>query len=206
VKDKEIMRQTGRLRWIAAPGLAAILAAAASGCASAKAETRAGRADAPPAASRDGFPSDWDLGKGAAASDGFPTGWELSKGAAVSDGFPEGWAMADEKPAPLANARAAAALSTTLAASSTVSSDADLAKARTQVGKAGNMLSRLRGTGYQVLVQDDLKAIDGLLEEARRFLSAGNAPETRRLADDCARRLERARTRIQAETQQPLRW
>lgn len=153
---------------------------------------------------------------GARAGDGFPKGWEVDENPAGSAdarkaaAFPEGWELPEEIAARGVSTAAApaagAALSATAAVSSTVSAEAELVKARTQVGKAGNMLGRLKATGYQVLVKDDLQAIEGLLEEARGTLAAGNAPETRRLADEAARRLQKAKTRIEAETQQPLRW
>lgn len=154
------------------------------------------RAEATKPVQRDGFPADWELPAGAAA-------------APVSGGFPEGWEIPEEQaPRKPAGKRAAVAvaLSASVTASSTVPSEADLARARTQVGKAEYLLGRLRSTGYRVLVEADLKAVDTVLDEARRALSAGNAAECRRRADDCALRLERARLRIESETRQPLRW
>ncbi len=186
--------------------LAGIAAFAAAGCASAPskpggtpdAQTRAMRAEATRTLERDGFPANWELPAGAAAA------------APASGGFPEGWELAEEKaprkPVEARRPAAPVAVSASPVVSSTVASEADVAKARTQVGKAENLLGRLRSTGYRVLVEDDLKAIDAVLEDARRALSAGNVPDCRRLSDECARRLERARVRIETETRQPLRW
>ncbi len=120
------------------------------------------------------------------------------------DGFPEGWELPEETAAPRKVGATAAV--PVAAASSTISTDSDLAKAGIQVRKAELMLGRLKGTGYQLLVKDDIAAIEGLLDQARGALASGNAPETRRLADESALKLQKAKTRIEAETQQPLRW
>jgi hypothetical protein len=57
-----------------------------------------------------------------------------------------------------------------------------------------------------VLVEDDLKAIEGLRDDARKALAAGDAAGARGLADQMGERLQKAKARIESETQQPLRW
>jgi hypothetical protein len=107
----------------------------------------------------------------------------------TASGFPEGWEVPAEA-----------------AGSATVAGESGLARAHFQVGKAENLLGRLKATGYQVLVADDVKAIEALRIEARNALSAGDTAAALRLADEMGARLQKAKARIEAETQQPLRW
>jgi hypothetical protein len=78
--------------------------------------------------------------------------------------------------------------------------------ARIAVQKSSDLLDRLKGTGYRVMVEEEIREAEGLLADATDALGGGDAGTAQKLAGEITEKVEAARARIESETRQPLRW
>lgn len=97
-------------------------------------------------------------------------------------------------------------VSATAAAEPQVDERQERQRALVAIEQTEHKLSRLKGSGYQVLVQDTVTRVEAALREARLSLDGGDAASAIRIAEAWSAAVEDARRQIQTQTQQPLRW